>query len=442
MSIQRFEVDPIFQSDAIRRWVIARHTLLAPTCLTICVCLVLLTGYRAYRDYSVPSNDFDWTHRGLSDFHNGTYYPTLAFRNGDNPYAHDVGKSYPMGRSAPLFSPFVFILHLPFSYLSLQHADVAFFIYNSLLLALLAYLAIRFSHHTCNPAILCLVMLLIYVSRPGHITLFTGYFTAELALGTAIALHFSKTRPALAGLGLLLASGKPNFILPLMLLMLFRRDFRAVVHGVLFCGIGAGAGIMWLASFSSLADVVSGFQQGQEALYADPTEIPFNTWTRVDLAGMAAKLVRANPEDSLYLIVMFVLLCIPGTILWRKLSGNDAHGATGASGMIICLSILLSIYHQSYDCLIVAVPWVGFTLFGDIVAAEISPRVRAWVVVFTAVPAANYLSTLTARNILKLDPSGWIWQSITLISGVCLLAALVALLIEVGKTSSPCEAVE
>ena len=410
--------------------------MLAPTCLTLCLGLVLLTGFRAYRDYSVPSNDFDWTNRGLSDFHNGTYYPTLAFRNGDNPYAHDVGKSYPMGRSAPLFSPFVFILHLPFSFLALHQADVAFFVYNSILLAFLGYLAIRFSGSTGNIALLSVVMMLIYVSRPGHITLFTGYFTAEIALGTAIALHFSKSRPALAGVGLLLASGKPNFILPLLLLMLFRRDFRAVFFGTLFCGVGAVAGIMWLASFSSLADVITGFQQGQEALYADPTEIPFNTWTRVDLAGMGAKLVQSNPEDSFYLIVMLVLLWIPGFVLWRKGSVDQGHGATGASGMIICLSILLSIYHQSYDCLIVVVPWVGFALFGDKVAADVSPSIRTWVVALTAVPAANYLSTLTARNVMGLDPSGWIWQSITLISGVCMLVALSALLVDVGKTNS------
>ncbi len=426
---------PILNLTRIQQWAEGHRTILTGGLVAFTVCVVAVTALRTFKDYSVPSNEFDWENRGLSDFHNGTYYPTLAFRNGDNPYAASVVDKYLMSRSAPLFSPFVFILHLPFSFLDLPQADVAFFAYNTLLILLLAFAAIRASGASFGWLLFLTISALILVSRPGHITLFTGYFTAELVLGMALSLHFARSRPALSGLGLLLASGKPNFIIPLMLLMLFRRDWKAVGYGIAFCGAAAVAGVLWLASFSSVGEVVDGFREGQAALHADESELPINTWTRVDLVGMTAKLLRANPGDAVYLSVMLGLLVVPGMALWRLSKQGYAYGASGLTGMIIAVSMLLSIYHHSYDCLVLAVPWVGFAFFGNRVLADFSPVARWTVVVLAGVPAVNYLSTMIVRNLLNLDQSSWLWQGITMINGVCLFAALVVLLIAAFRIS-------
>ncbi len=57
-------------------------------------------------------------------------------------------------------------------------------------------------------------------------TLFNGYFTWELAWGTLMAVHYGKTRPTWAAVGLMLAAGKPTYALPLGFLLLCRGHFR------------------------------------------------------------------------------------------------------------------------------------------------------------------------------------------------------------------------
>ena len=64
-----------------------------------------------------------------------------------------------------------------------------------------------------------------------HITLFDGYFTFELVLATFLAIHWADRRPLLAGLALMIASGKPTFLLPLGFLLLARGNYKALLWG-------------------------------------------------------------------------------------------------------------------------------------------------------------------------------------------------------------------
>jgi uncharacterized membrane protein YphA (DoxX/SURF4 family) len=105
--------------------------------------------------------------------------------------------------------------------------------------------------------------------------------------------------------------------------------------------------------------------------------------------------------------------------------------------MLIALSMLLAIHHHSYDCLLLAVPWIGLTLFGETVAASTGVRTRWLAVVLTAVPAVNYLSTISFQEKFDLDRNGLAWQVITQINGVCLLLALVILATGMGRRRQP-----
>ena len=71
-------------------WLPQRSKLLTAFNVVATVWLIGLTALRTYWNYSVAAGQFDWENRGLSDFHNGTYYPTLAIRNGDTPYVPGV----------------------------------------------------------------------------------------------------------------------------------------------------------------------------------------------------------------------------------------------------------------------------------------------------------------------------------------------------------------
>lgn len=408
------------------------------TCVVLVFVLFTLIAVRTYREYSTATGTFDFSQVGMSDFHNGAYYPALAFRNGVNPYSAESMEHYPLSRPAPTYSPLVFCLHIPFTFLEVKVADAVFFVFNFALLGILAWMAVKFGQDDSkeaydsemqHPIVLSLgfwlVLLLIVLSRPGHITMVTGYFTAEMVIGAMLAIHYARRRPVVSGLGLMLTSMKPTFVIPLALLMLFRKNFKAVFFGGVFSVLVASAGLLWLAQDSSVKDVFVEIERGQQALHDDPTELPINTWTRTDITGMVAKVMNSAPNDKVYLAVMVVLLVIPGIAVYR-LSGFERQGAASLSGAIISVSVLLSIYHHSYDCLLLVVPWAGLAFFGCM--KEMRVWERSALVVLLATVAGNYLSTQTARNRLGLDQLDPAWQAITLINGICLLIALVILL--------------
>jgi hypothetical protein len=397
------------------------------------------TGYRTYRQYSMPSGEFDWTNRGHSDFHNGAYFPSLAFREGVNPYSTDAKDRYLLTRSSPIYSPVVFIWHLPFSLVGLYEADIAFFIFNVAMLGLLAWMGIRMSGHRFSWGIWLMLFAFLVYSRPGHVTLFTGYFTTELVIGTIVALHFAATRPFVSGCGMLLASGKPTYILPLIVLMLCRRNYRAVVMGIALCTAGGLIGLGWLASFSSPMEVIAGINEGRMALHDDPTEDPINTWTRLDTVGTVSKVMGWKPDDIVYLISMLIMLAIPGWVIFKASAHEQNRGATGLTATIACLAILVSIYHHSYDSLLIVVPWIGIAFFNSIDSSETPGWMRKALSVLMAVPLANYLSTRMFQQKTGLDPQGWVWEILTSANGACLLVALGLLVwsatqISAGKT--------
>lgn len=400
----------------------------APALLLLGV-LIALTSIRIDRKYSTPTGEFDLERNGHSDFHNGLYLPTRAFAAGENPWLPETARKYLASRAAPSYSPSLFILNAVFAIADLPLADYIWFAFNVGLAIALSWLGVRFSGGAVAFAVVLWLSVLFMVSRPGHITLFTGYFTLQLVVGYAIALHYARSYPLVSAIGMLLASGKPNFVLPLVMLMAARRDWRAVILGVLLCGVFAAGGVLWLAKDSSIGEVLNGYRQGQEALHNDKSELPENRWTRVDLVGMTARVLRIAPGDEVYLAMMPVILLLPAIVLYRKCKAPASFGATGTSGMLIAIASLLSIHHHSYDCLLLFVPWIGFALFGSRVAPELGFWPRWAVTALVSVPAVNYLSTLTFMKKADLDPNGSLFVAITLLNGVCLLVALIVILI-------------
>ncbi len=415
------------QPSVIVRWI----SLLVDTKQGIALGIVFLilgvvfAGSRAYLNYSTPTGIFDFDKTGLSDFHNGGYLPALAFREGVNPYSPEVCAPYKMARSTPPYSPVVFMIHLPFTYMPLAVADVVYTGFNLSLLGLLAAFSLTMSKTKFRWGPWIWIFGLFVFSRAGHISLFTGYFTAQLVVGTIVAVHFAKSRPSISGLGMLIASGKPTYILPLIILMVYRKNFKALVIGILFCSIGAAIGLGWLASHSSLGEVIDGVKAGQTAHDDDPTEHPVNTWTRLDTPGVVAKLVDWKPGNPTYLAMMLVLLIVPGIAIWKTVDHESNSGVTGLTGMILCLALLLTIYHHSYDSLLIAVAWVAVTFFGNQVCTDLNPMERRSLTVLLGIPALNYVATMRFRNAMGVDNQSLIWNVVTSVNGVCLLLSLI-----------------
>ncbi len=381
------------------------------------------TAYRTIDNYSPPSKEFNWHARGHSDFHYGTYLPSKAFRERVNPYTSEFREKYSAARETPPYSPFVFFLHLPFSLLDLETANIAFFVYNLSLMFALAFCAFRFSGGKRFSVWLTIVLLLL-LSRPAHQSLFTGYFTVEMAIGTGIALHFARTLPWVAGLGILLTSSKPTFVIPLLLLMLFRQDFRAVIWGFCLCAITASAGLLWIANGDSLFDVLDSIRAAQDIHEGDKMSQPFFSWTRTDILGVVSKPLRANPGAVVALSSMLVMLIPIGFSLRRLAARSVENGAAGLGGLIATLFILVGFYHHTYDALILLFPWVGLVFFGPRIYGDLSPRIRHLLALLLSVPAVNYAATLFVKGKLDLADGNVFWIAITMLNGICLAIAL------------------
>ena len=83
------------------------------------------------------------------------------------------------------------------------------------------------------------------ISRPGLLNFLGLQMTLLLIVGTLLALEYSESNPVLSGFGLLLACCKPTYVIPLAVIMLFRRNFSAFAVGVLLCGL-VNVGAIWM----------------------------------------------------------------------------------------------------------------------------------------------------------------------------------------------------
>ena len=390
---------------------------------------------RAYKDYSVPKADFDWSAKGLSDFHS-MYVYSKAFRHGVSPYKSLIDEGFVMSRPSAPFSPVIFFIMWPLSMLPMHVADILMCMVNLTMIGLIARQVFTYAGVKVDRAWWLAIFGFLVFSRAGHITLYTGYFTPLLVIGTLMAFEYGKKNPWISAVGILLASAKPTYIIPLLIILAFRRNYKAAVIGILLSGAVAFAGLTWLAMDSSYGEVIDTIKHGQEAFQDDVTEFPINTWTRIDLPGMFAKVIDWNPDKTVYLAAMVVLLIPPGLIIRRIAIDEENSSATGLSAFIGVLALLVSLYHHSYDCLLFTVPWLAMVLFGKQTLSSLS-RVQRWSIgVLLFVPAINYASTLAFRNLMKLEQYSFTWQSITMINGICLTLSLLILMYAAQRTAS------
>lgn len=392
--------------------------------------LILATAFvaaRTWKNAATPANEFDWDQRGMSDFYT-IYAYSKAFSDGVNPYSESIMQrpEYVVPRAAAPFSPFIFLIDQPLTWISINSAMVVYFVFNWILLGALAWSCLRISRLNFDWALWIWIFGFLVFSRPGHISLFTGYFTIQLVLGTLTALHFSKTKPWLAAIGLAIASIKPTYAIPLCILMLCRRDFKAVFMGALLSSVIAIGCLAWLASHSDVATVITGIQSGQEAFHEDPTQLPINTWTRVDVAGMVAKVMQRAPGTIEYFATMIVLLIVPGIAIWKASSAESKFAGAGSlSALIVLLATLVTLYHHSYDCLLVSASIFGLLLNSKKMMPSMPRTASLSIGLLVLVPMLNYVSTQSIRDKAGFDPLGLAWQSITMINGICLTTALI-----------------
>jgi len=319
------------------------------------------TAFRIVKQYH-EGGLYDAKHGGMADFHNGAYHSALAIRDGVSPYGNDFAKKYPVAKPNPAFSPSILALHIPIAMLPQRIADLLYFILSIVLLGWIAWLATIESipdpirSPNLRGFLFPFLCFFILASRGGHTTLLNGYFTPIIVLGIQLALQFCNRRPWLAGFGYFLASGKPTFAIPLLIVMFARGNYRALSIGVLLGAIGGLLPLCWLAWNLGWGELVSSITDGQKLHMADPRELPINTWTRIDLSAIAAKWSETNPSEILQVVAMIPMIAIPAWALHRRRRSGDTEGTISLSGSIALLALLVTLYHHVYDALILIGP--------------------------------------------------------------------------------------
>ncbi len=368
----------------------------------LCLVVLSLTTARVLRQYH-PGGPYSAERGGMADYHNGVYFPATAVRNGISPYGKHYAESYPVARPSPAYSPFMATYHIPLTWLAIEQSDVVYFLLLILLLAATIVISLREVHVLEWKYWFLPFFLAVLVSRSGHISLLNGYFTPELVLGAILALSYAEKIPWLSALGLLITSGKPNYVIPIMICMMARGNYRSVFLGAILCLLGGLLPAAWIASHSSWSELIASVREGQELHMADPREFPINSWTRIDLTAIISKWTGGNPSEFTQLLVMIPLLALPCWSLRRLKLRGDRDGATTRSGAIAILGVIVSIYHHSYDALLNIAPVAGLLLSQHASWSRFTSSSRIGLILLLTVPWWNYFSSETFLHLIQ----GW-----------------------------------
>ncbi len=327
------------------------------TIITVLVALAAaLSAARALRpSWEAPTPTADnLAEERLQDFRDALYFPIREFLAGGNPYdPAAMFAHWPVRQNFNLYQPYHLVLHLPFALPDYRVGAVAFTLASLLLLGVLALFA---AQRAKLPLVLGTLVIgaLLVTSQVGKAQLYVGQVNPLIAVGAAVAVLARSSDPRVAALGLAVAWLKPQFGLPLAIL-LFARGSRRVALG--------GTGIAALASLPVVALLV--FRGGGVGPFMDVIAANLDhasqttygavdsmTAQRVDLPAVFFRMTAWLPPAAELIALVGVLAAT--ALLARRLDrGDDDHRAV--ADLITCVGVVVALVHQPGDVLI-AVP--------------------------------------------------------------------------------------
>jgi glycosyl transferase family 87 len=394
--------------------------------------MALVIGMRIVHNLDVAGRPLEERY-GLQDFRDNVYYASRAWLDGRNPYDFTVYRTeYPIARPLPPYTPIAFLVQAPYALLPYRLSEAVYVAVNLGLVLVLAALVARLARRPRSPAMVAGVGAILLMTRPVHQTLYIGQCALLVATGTALALLEARRRPWLGAAGLALTALKPSFAAPLALLMLARGDTRAALAGV---GVAGGAilllGIPPALAAGGPAALLDSVRAGMAVMSRDPSFNEMQSIIRIDLGGLVGRFAAGPGGATLAAIVGLAVL---GPAVWAclRLRGRESDADRTLSLGIACFAILLCVYHQAYDAVLLALPAAALAApfpapggtGGPPGAATAAAGWRRPILLgLLAVPAVNYLASHTLMR--HIDPSRVVWLLITSANGLAIAAAFV-----------------
>ena len=345
---------------------------------------------------------------------------------------------WPVHQEFDLYTPHHLLLQLPVAALSYRPALLVFALVTIGWLVALAVLAARTAElpgGALGAAALAVVLL---VSQVGKSAVDIGQINPLVGLGAALALTQAGRRDRWAALGLALAWIKPQYGIPLSLLLLARGLWRPVVTGT----VGA-----LLASLPILAVLLSrtgvaGFVADVRANLDYASAVPYSAVTapdgaRVDLAAVLARLAGwTEPTPAATLLQVVVPVVVLGTAGWL-LARHRGRALTAREQLLAGLAVLLAMVHQPSETLLVlpaAVALVVAALRTGPAASEPDGGRSRWWAEPTLLAAMLVLVSLLRVSAVQTAVAGAIGpRPERLVEGLSLLAAFVIVLLSARR---------
>lgn len=318
----------------------------------------------------------------LDDFRDAIYYPTADFLAGGNPY--DVAgylDRRPVDQEFDLYAPTQLVIHVPFALMPYRVAELTYFAVSVVLMVLLARALLALIGSPTTVVAVLLVASALMVSVPGRDALDNGQSTLPAVLGAYLALRVGDRRPWLAGIGLALSLVKPQFGIPLVLLLVVRGDRRTAVAGV---SMLAGTSLLALPSLVAAAGGFTRLASSLRANYEFATNAPYSALDgplsfRVDGAGLVARLHDSLVGPLTQPLVFIVAMSIAALALfrWRRVKDplqGPFHEDVGVG--LICVATIVSVFHGRYDLVLLAWPLATLVKRFSSSWRERAPRLR------------------------------------------------------------------
>jgi hypothetical protein len=401
-----------------------KHRLVTLGAAVAFAALVAFLAHRTAERMVIPgaASQPGWT---MSAFRDATYFPVVAFLEGNNPYdvAHYM-KTYPVGDVFPPYLPMTLVLHLPFGFLSFEAASWCYFVLTLLLTLLMARFALMAFNILPTAARVLSLATLILASRPGQSNLILGECTALVSLAVYLGLFFGRSKPLVAGVGLALASFKPTYGLPLAVAMMARRDWKAFGVGVLISAglsLAASGIISW--NVGGMTPFVQSFLGSYGASEDHPDSDPVTSPSRIDAKAVIGRVLGTDPGRAVEILLLAGILAAMAGALYRHHQRDAAQDFPLAAG-VVCLSLLTCVFHQPYDLILLTLPIVGLATGASQPPWDRWPRLSAILLVLLLLPAVNYMGAATAFNALGIERGDPLWVFFASLNGVVLLAGL------------------
>jgi hypothetical protein len=342
----------------------------------------------------------------MNDFKTAIYCPVAIFLRGGNPYDRAQFLQFcPVQNVFPLYLPWTLVMHAPFGAMPIQAATLLYFTLTVALSLLLVRFGLRRARPPASVGAVLLGTGLLLLSRPGQWNLLLGQPALELVLATYLAIFWARRAPWLGGFALAVSMYKPTFGIPLAIFMLVRGDSRAVAAGAL---LTAALNAVPLAILMQRAGGPEPFLhnliQSQHAweTVVDPATQVYG----VDAPAFLSRLLGRRLAGAEYAGVTILVLAAASAAL-RSLRGMPEEKDENLSATIICLGILLSVHHQTYDLVLLVAPVIALARSALPTPFLVGPR-GLTLRILVSLLAVNYVTTQSVLERLENERVPWL----------------------------------